>query len=270
MNRNQQAAPNKFRALIALGALAATITTVACSNQPKKASEEILPVNGKVQPAAMNVAQEKSQPIEMNTALKDVTPVNTLPSKPIAFKSRDYGVSFVYPWQYSYKSAKALANSETMQPKSDGYEGQFALARIDIPKGYYPDTDFDSGYFTVSLNQDLSQEECSAVLVPGEAGKIETETINGTDFQWIETKVGGKGDWSKTRNYVAFANDTCYEMELGVKTSNDQGMVREVNADHVLQRLEAIVKTVKLDGQPQQAKVKPVESATDDKPAVSE
>jgi uncharacterized ParB-like nuclease family protein len=34
---------------------------------------------------------------------------------------------------------------------------------------------------------------------------------------------------------------------MGVKTRNDQGLVREVNPDQVMRRLNAILQTVKID-----------------------
>jgi hypothetical protein len=164
-------------------------------------------------------------------------------SKTLRYKSRDYAVSFEYPWQYSMASAKTVHQLEALQPKSDGHDGQITLARVDLPNGFYPDSNFQSGYFTLSLNPQLKGNDCSAAFKAEKTAK--TAKINDADFVWVETDQTGKGGASKVRSYVAFTNDVCYEFELGVKTRNENGLAREVNVDQVMQRLEGMLKTVK-------------------------
>lgn len=233
------------RAAILLGTIAALMSTVACSNTPKSAKDSPAPFHGSVIPAAYHPPTEKAQPV-MVPASEQVQ-AKIQPPKQITYKSRDYGVSFVYPWQYSYTSAKTIVNGdESLKPQSDGDEGQFTLARIDVPKGFYPDTNFDHGYFTLSLNQDIDEEQCASALGTGNDGKVKTESINGMDFKWVETEFGGSGSAATIRNYSAYVNGACYEVELGVKTKNDQGLAREVNPDQVMRRLEGILKTVQI------------------------
>jgi len=181
----------------------------------------------------------------------------------ITYRSRDYGVSFLYPWQYAFVSAKAVATGDpSLWPKSDGHDGQFTLARIEIPRGFYSGTDYESGYFTLSLNQDLNQQECESALNPGKDGNVETDTLNGAEFRWIETDSGGRGHAAKLRQYVSFANGTCYELEMGVKTRNDDGLAREVDPDQVLRRLDTIVRTVKILPETENPAAGEVESST--------
>ena len=236
----------KIGAAILLGTLA--VTTVACSTRSKPAvnSSSSMPESASLHPA---VLQSGAPVVEQPAPVMVSKKTSTKPSaaQPIVYRSRDYGVSFVYPWQYSFVSARAVANGgDSLRPKSDGHEGQFTLARVEIPKGFYSDTDYESGYFTLSLNQDLNQQECESVLNPGNDAKLETETINGVEFRWVETDSGGRGQAAKLRQYVTFTNGTCYELEVGVKTSNDGGLVREVNPDQVLRRLDGILRTVKI------------------------
>ena len=233
------------RAAILLGTIAALMSTVACSHKPKSADNSPAPFHGSVIPAAYHPPVAKAQPVMVPVAQTEQPKAQ--PPKLITYKSRDYGVSFVYPWQYSYTSAKTLVNAdESLKPKSDGDEGQFTLARIDLPKGFYPDTNFDRGYFTLSLNQDIEEEQCVAALGTGNDGKVKSESINGVDFKWVETEFGGSGSASTVRNYSAFVNGACYEVELGVKTKNEQGLAREVNPDQVMRRLDGILKTVQI------------------------
>lgn len=236
----------KFGAAILLGTFAAT--TVACSTRSKPAvsstSSSSMPANASLRPAVLQTGEPVVEP-PVPVAVTKKTSAKPSAAKSIVYRSRDYGVSFDYPWQYSFVSAKAVANGDdSLRPKSDGHEGQITLARVEIPKGFYSDTDYESGYFTLSLNQDLNQQECESVPNPGNDAKL--DTINGVEFRWVETDSGGHGQAARLRQYVAFANGTCYELELGVKTSNEGGLAREVNPDQVLRRLDGILRTVKI------------------------
>jgi len=236
------------RALILLGALVAMVITAACSKDSMPVvSSSSRPVGSpSIRPAVLESVEPVSPQLSPVVAVK-TSPVPLKPpaSKLVRYRSRDYGVSLHYPWQYAFLSARAVANGDSsLQPKSDGHDGQFTLARIEIPKGFYPDTDFDSGYFILSLNQDLDQEQCESVISPDVDLKPGTETINGVDFRWMETDSGGRGSALKLRKYVTFTNGICYELEMGVKTSNQDGLARELNPDQVLRRLDAILRTV--------------------------
>jgi hypothetical protein len=227
------------RAFALFGAVAALATTIACSDQPKPAASSAQPVGASVRPS---VLQTSSQNVAKVTTVSENTETTSV-AKPVSFKSRDYGISFQYPWQYTRMSARTLAKAEdSMLPKADGFEGQFTLTRVDIPKGFYPDTNFESGYFTLSLNQDVSKEECEGSV----GNDVKIDKVNGVEFRSIETENGGRGTASKVRNYVTYANYNCYEIELGVKTKNDMGLAREVDPDQVIRRLESILATVKV------------------------
>ena len=234
-------------------AFAIAAATVGCSKKSKVAvnlsspagtsldanlpqSDTVIPQTGSVSTAAVATGAK--------TSSAEKPPIRTS----ITYKSRDYGVSFIYPWQYSFANARTIAEGDaSLRPKSDGHDSQMTLARIDIPKGYYPGTDFESGYFTLSLDQAMSsQQECEASLVVPKDGKVETLKTKGNEFHWVESESGGGGEATKLEQYVTFSNGTCYEFELGVKTSNKDGLAREVNPDKVLARLNDILWTVKI------------------------
>jgi hypothetical protein len=118
--------------------------------------------------------------------------------------------------------------------------------RIEIPNGFYPGTDFDSGYFTLSIDAGLKKDECDSTLKADKDAKPQTVNINGVEYRWVETSSGGHGESAKVRDYAGFANDTCYELETGVKTKND-GISREIDPDQVLRRLDPMLISVKID-----------------------
>lgn len=229
---------NTTKTLTAIAAIGAFSLLAGCSKKTR--TTDILtpaPYHASVK----TVAMKKLEPVVAPPIGKaSEAPTKRNSSQPLAFRSRDYGVSFQYPWQYTLRGARAMDNDASLRPASDGHEGQFTLARVDIPKGFYPGTDFDSGYLALSLNQDLDELQCGGSLGQG---KVSNVTINGVDFHMMETESGGRGSASMVRNYVAFVNGACYEIEEGVKTRND-GRAREIDPGQVMRRLDAILNSV--------------------------
>lgn len=233
---------------VLIAALAVVMSTVACSNKSKSAVMSPRTVHSNEAAAPRTSVPAVAQPALLSIADKSSSPMKPAAPQLVIYRSRDYGVSFLYPWQYAFTGAKGLAeDDEGQQAKSDGHGAQFTLARIEIPRGYYPDTDFENGYFTLSLNEDISEQECQSMLNGGKDGKLETETINGIEFHWKQTESGGHGSASTLRNYTAFTNGTCYEVEMGVKTKNERGRVREVDAGQVMHRLDRILRSLKIE-----------------------
>ena len=247
MKRVQILSAGCFRkSLMLVTALAIALAGVACSSKSQSAVKSSRPVRASEPVAPESGVPAVEQPTLLSIASKTSSPVKGSGTQFITYKSRDYGVSFMYPWQYSFTSAKGLENLDRSDETKGGKGEKFTLARVEIPKGFYPDTDFDSGYFLLSLNEDLSEQECQSTLTPAKDGKLESKTINGVEFRWIETETGGHGSASTIRSYAGFSNGTCYEVEMGVKTKNERAMSREVDAGQVLRRLERILQTVKI------------------------
>jgi hypothetical protein len=237
----------KTRNITLILALAAVTAAVACSKEshrPIAQSSTAHTQAATVRPAAMVTVAPAAVDAPVVTASKPA--VKAPASKLLTFRSRDYGVSFVYPWQYAFVSAKAIAGDESLLPKDDGSNGQFTLARVEVPRGYYPDTDFERGYFILSLNQDLDEQGCIASLGVAKEADLNRENINGVEYRWIESESGGHGSAVRQRNYAAFTNGTCYELEMSVKTSNQDGMAREIDPVQVMRRLDAILRTVNI------------------------
>jgi hypothetical protein len=222
-------------------------TPNACTKRTRKVHLIVLFAMLAIAATIVAWAVEPAAPVVTGNARTSVEkpPVPKL----VTYKSRDYGVSFIYPWQYAFVNARTIAESSAdalLRPKPDGRDEQLTLARIDIPKDVYEGTDFESGYFTMSLDQEIhSQAECDASLGVLEGGKLENDAINGTQFHWIDIETEGDGQAKKLRQYVTFANNTCYEFEMGV-TRNQDGLAPEVNPDTVMLRLDGILRTVQI------------------------
>lgn len=235
----------KSRNLLLIVALAALTTAIACSKKSNRsiAVESKSAVHATVRPAALVTVAPAAAEAAASAPAASKTVVKPPASKLLTFTSRDYGVSFTYPWQYRFVSAKAMAGDDSLRPSDDGSDGQFTLARIEVPRGFYPDTDFESAYLALSLNQDLDEQGCNAALGND---KLSTETINGVDFRWKEADSGGRGSALRQRNYVSFVNGTCYEIEMAVKTSNPDGLARELDPEQVMRRLNGVLHSVSI------------------------
>ena len=248
--------------MILLGAAALLAIAIGCSTASKAnpvVVKNAQPIGPAVRPDAPKSVAFTAKP-EVVTAADKKSDANAPRPQYVVFKSRDYGISLQYPWQYTKLSAKTVGNNPDLQPNPDGFEGQFTIARIDVPKGFYPDTDFDSAYLAVSLNQDISREDCESSLKIGKDVKPQAANLNGTDLLWTESDSGGKGIAAKVRNYVTYANDTCYEFEAAVKTKND-GFSREVDPDQVMRRLDSMLMTVKIAADDQSPAKKQIQSS---------
>lgn len=247
--------------MLLIGALAAVASGAGCS--AKKAAVESAEVQAApVQQSVMKpVAVATVQPVSL-TATKQVASRPKPPAaKRLTYRSRDYGIAFEYPWQYAYVSARAMSR-DNAGAESGGDGETLTLARVEIPKGFYPDTDFESAAMTVSVNQNVDEQGCYASVGAQKGSEEQTETINGVPYRWDEKDEGGHGTALKQRDYVAFANDTCYELQLMVKTSNDGAQARELDPDQVFQRLEAMLKTVKIAGEEKPIPAEPVVAQT--------
>ena len=253
-HRNHQpGCPTRFaRSLALLGIAAALSMTIACSKDSTPVVNASQPTSPASQPTVAKSAEAKAELVD--ASVKSVRPQSTV----LTYRSRDYGVSFQYPWQYARIGPRAMQGDASLRPAPDGHEGQFALVRINVPRGFYPDTNYQAGYFTLSLNQDLDEEKCLATL-PVSNTAVRKELVNGTEFSWVETQSGGDGSSATVRNLVNFSNGTCYEVEMGVKTQNEQGLVREVNPEQVMRRLNSILQTVKIDTNVQTASLEEAE-----------
>src|SRR4051812_40102276 len=143
MKNNAKFESKQFRQLVLTSALAVAIATVACTKQPENKVQAANPAPAPVKQASLQTTTAASQQVESKAAEK--ISAKQPASKLLRYKSRDYGVAFDYPWQYQFASARTVSTNDGLKPKSDGFDGQITLARIDLPKGFFPDSNFDSG-----------------------------------------------------------------------------------------------------------------------------
>jgi hypothetical protein len=177
------------------------------------------------------------------------------------------GVSFRYPKTYVLKTGNEPSlDLAGMGPLQMNFvqAGGSNVAAVELPKNMYPGTDFGSAFFSVSVNPELSESECSQFAFPlslhqendpGSPSKTSPSKakIGGTEFSMVEDF--GIGEQAATdqnepslKYYHRFENGNCYEFTTGVSITPQTGDdVKPVNRAQVFHKLEQILATVKVE-----------------------
>src|SRR5512140_1625241 len=114
MNANKSNAPSlgKVWVVAPFAALVIGLTTVACMSKPAPKPQAAAPSTATLRPAMLRTAVPVHPAVAVvvdNTREKKEKPS---PYKLLTYRSRDYGVSFQYPWQYTITGARAIANGD--------------------------------------------------------------------------------------------------------------------------------------------------------------
>jgi hypothetical protein len=177
------------------------------------------------------------------------------------------GISFRYPKTYVLKTGNELSlNLAGMGPLEMNFvqAGGSNVAAVELPKNMYPGTDFDSAFFSVSVNPELSESECSQFAFPLVLHP-ENESVSPSKAAPPKAKIGGAefsmvedfgiGDQPATgenepslKYFHRFENGNCYEFTMGVSIMAQTGDdVKPVNRGQVFHKLELILATVKVE-----------------------
>jgi hypothetical protein len=208
-------------------------------------SQNVAKISAPSQPAVTAPAQTTS-----------VASVPETPKKKAAKKQRPanatyvnsaYGVSFSYPRKYSLQSGDKLAATPLV-----GFlkEGAVQVAAVDMPDDLYPETDFSSALLNVSVNQNMTSDECMQ-FVPAskDAGEVRPTIAKlGANQYSVFEQINGEGDRKSDLKYFhLFKNNACYEFALDVDTSvKPDSDLAQVDRGKVFQQLEKILTTARI------------------------
>ena len=220
----------------------------ACSNSKPVASlqsEQPIATQTGALPPAIAAAVEPQKSAKKHSAQ----------SRAATYKNGEYGLSLVYPKKYSLKKDEE-ANLEWtgLGPVQMNFiqPGGGTIVAVELPRNSYPDTDFASGFFNVSVHPSMTAEQCSQFAFPqttGNAAAIPAKVKMGsTEFSAIESSAGDEANQADAKYYHAYQNDTCYEFALGIQTARDMDQaVPQVDRQQVFNRLKRILTTVKIE-----------------------
>jgi hypothetical protein len=245
---SQKQKANAFIGTIVAGALAGIFLLQAggCSKQESKPAASAVPNPITLNPLpTTNIA---------STPAQNVTPVkNVVKTRPltVSFTNQIYGVSFVYPRKYRLQST-AGANTEQVamnfvQP------GGIPITHVEVPKDLYLGTDFTAGSFDVSVNKQLTEDQCYqfASPAPNSAADLAVKPtqvkLGGMELEEVENLSGPSTNQTDTKFYHVYGNGGCYEFRLGIETdASTEDELVAVNRANVFQKLEKILATVKI------------------------
>jgi hypothetical protein len=195
-------------------------------------------------PASTSKAAESKPPVRKKSAKRRASTVT--------YKDPTYGVSFRYPKNYILKTGDEphldLAGLGPVQ-MNFVQPGGTTLAAVEMPRDAYPGADISSAFFSVNVNSNLTSMECSQFGSTDESDPVEplsASKVKVGAFEFDETEDTLKQ--SDAKYYHVFQDGTCYEFGLGMGTPQDGGMgaVTEAAYEHVFDKLEKILTTVKI------------------------
>jgi hypothetical protein len=186
----------------------------------------------------------------------ELKPVKKHPrqSTKATYKNAEYGVSLVYPKNYSLKkdeeAALEWAGMGPVQMNFVESDGD-TIAAIELPKDSYPETDFANAFFNVSVHPKMAGAQCAQFAFPVTTNNTAATPVKvkmgSTEFSLIESSAGDDTNQADARYYHVFQNGSCYEFALGIQTARDGDQeVAQVDHTQVFNRLKRILTTVKI------------------------
>src|ERR1700722_8306083 len=227
--------------------------TVGCtSDKPKPvSSNEQIPVTQNPTPNTM--LSSNTAPLPAKPAPKKV--VKKRPAT-VTYADQSYGVTFEYPRKYGLETGNAATELVASSPLPMNFvmPGGVALAAVELPETAFADTDLSAAYFNVSVNKDVTAEQCGEFAVPqpkvvpspdateapaltapppspvSSTQATSTSAISATatstsklmlgdmELQSAEAVAGEGNQQSDTKYFHVFQNGGCYEFALNVTT----------------------------------------------------
>jgi hypothetical protein len=291
-NNTQQQKPSaeyddgsiKDQTVGALGALAMFVVVIviaSCSRSSKPVAVQ-QPIQPAIQVSAPAVTVPAIVPAPVAAQVK--RKVKKHRAATLSYVNPQYGLSLNFPRNYQLKTGKEMqAASETAETARRDFvhPGGVTLADVKLPDNSYPGTDFKSAFLSVSVNPDMTSEDCTQFAFPdANAGPTQANTaptnpskvkIGALEFNQVESSEAAAMTQTDARYYHVFSNGTCYEFALGIGTESDGNVegTTPVDREQVFGKLEKILATVKLQPAVMPETATPSASAGDSAPADS-
>jgi len=272
-------------ALIFAALLIACSFTVGCaSDQPKPISSANPTPITQPTPAVTTPAPVPVQQATVKPARRKV--VRKAPAT-LTYADKTSGVSFQYPCKYALKTGDAANELVASGPVPMDFTqpGGMALAAVALPDIVYPNSDLASAFFNVSVNKNVTADQCGEFSVPQPNPATPADPaiqataqvsmplvsrqpmsklmIGDLELQSTENTASGESG-SATREatskyYHVFQNGACYEFALQVATNNlkaetsgettpaTETTTKHIDHEEVFKRLEKILATVKIN-----------------------
>ena len=253
---SQQKTAALIGSLMATALLGVFVFESGCSQEPAKTAV--------IAPPNQTVTSQLLPPIS-------ATPISTpLPSQAkkksrqrklsaSTYSNPTYGVSFRYP-KYGSLMQGDEANLELdgLGPLETNFiqPGGDTISAVELPRKLFTGTDFNAAFFNVSLNPNLTSDQCEHFAFPeaSETDPVATSKtkVGATEFHSVEGFAGEENNQADVKYYHVFQNGSCYEFALGLETAvaatTDEVKVasKPVDPNEVFRKLNWILSTVKI------------------------
>jgi hypothetical protein len=222
---------------------------VSCSKTSTNATNISAPTQQSASATPPSTTTSAAVPEKTKKVVKKHRPANA------TYVNSAYGVSFSYPRKYSLQSGDKLAASTSL-PTGFLKPGAVQVAAVDMPGDSYPETDFSSALLNVSVNKEVTSDECMQFGAGSKAaGEVKPATgkLGSNDYSMFEQIIGEGDRKSDVKYFHAFKNNACYEFALDVDTTDKADSdLAQLDRSKVFRKLEAIVTTAKIkDLQPE-------------------
>jgi hypothetical protein len=210
------------------------------------------------------------------------------------------GVSFQYPRKYTLKTGDSATELLSTDPNPMDFTqpGGVPIAAVSLPEPIYPHSDLTNAYFEVSMNKNLSADQCGDFTVPqSDTAKPSDPQVQATpqlvtppvsklligDMELKSTETTATTDSDKglrvesSKYFHVFRNEACYEFALKVSTAkanpeqtaeiDSKIPTKAVDRDEIFHRLEKILATVKINPVVQVSAETKTDSVTSPAPA---
>ena len=248
-------------ALLFAALLVVCSLTVGCSkDRPQPVSSNQIPTTQSSNPAvSTDLLPASSVPEPAKKAPKKVA--RKRPST-VTYSDKTYGVSFQYPRKYALETGDAANEliASGLVPMDFTQPGGKALAAVSLPATSFPGTDFESGLFNVSVNKNISAEDCGKFSVPPSDPKAPANSgtqanaassklmLGELELESTEAVAAEGSKESDAKYFHVFQNGACYEfaLKVGTMASGADTGTKHVDHDKVFSRLEKILATMKI------------------------
>ena len=259
------------------------LAVIACSKEVRKPASTAISV---AQPVPQ-VAPQGTPAAPMTALVAPVSDAKPAAKKSarkrpekVVYKNDTYGVSFQYPRRYALKTGdEAIIDWFGSQPVGLNFvDGSgVSVAAVELPRGLYPGTDYRDAFFTISVNRNLSEAQCSEFAVVDNSDSDEepvaptTVNFGGQVYSQTSAFDGKAFEQTYGHYYHVYNNGACYEMALGLETAGYGSVegITPVDRDEVFHKLEGMLASVRLRAEEKMPEASVASSAASSEPANS-
>lgn len=165
------------------------------------------------------------------------------------YSNTKYGISLEYPKGYAMKEGD-LAGAYSLGylgaiPMEFTASGGVRVVTVIAPDDAYPETDFQTAFVTVSVNDRLTRQQCERFPDVSGAKVPVKKKISGIVFYGLTQGSAGMSHQFSGTYYHGFAHGRCYEFGFGLATAGYGAVegIKLVDRERVLATLDHILQS---------------------------